>query len=325
MHDLSGHEGRPLGLSGGIHSAPADTVLTIRALEYLSSGPADVVDLIAHVCNLPGPPRTVAEHLAAAMFAGRTDFEKGLDGKWRIVVAPAQPRGSAAPRSLATGSMGRFSAPGHDRLDSLSYVVVDVETTGTRATAGDRITEVAAVVVRDGAISEVFETLVNPQRPIPPFITALTHITWDMVKDAPTFAQVAPRLMAVLGGHVFTAHNAPFDWRFVTAEMSRATGQTLRGRRLCTVRLARKLLPQLPRRSLDNVARYYGVPIGARHRAAGDALATAECLIRMLRQAADAGLSTWADLERFAGARAGASMPRRKSALPTPAINDVTA
>jgi len=318
VHDVPGDEGRPLGLSGGIHSAPADTSLTKRALEYLSAGPADAVDLIAHVCNLPGPPRTVAEHLAAAMFAGRTDFEKGLDGRWRVITAPSLNHATLA------GGAPAYAAPGLDRIDSLSYVVVDVETTGTRANFGDRITEIAAVVVRNGEIAEAYETLVNPQRPIPHFITALTHITWDMVKDAPTFDQVAPRLMAVLGGHVFTAHNARFDWRFVSTEMLRATGHTIHGRQLCTVRLARKLLPQLPRRSLDHVARYYGVSIAARHRAGGDALATAECLVRMLRHANDAGVYTWADLQRFAGARA-ARKPRRKSALPTAAINDLTA
>lgn len=318
MHDLPRDEGRSLGVISGVQSAPADTLLTTRALEYLSAGPADAVDLIAHVCNLPGPPRTVAEHLAAAMFAGRTDFEKGIDGKWRIVPPPA------IPRALLPGGAAGYASPGLDRIDALSYVVVDVETTGTRANAGDRITEIAAVVVRDGNIAEVFETLVNPERPIPRFITALTHITWDMVKDAPTFGEVAPRLMSVLGGHVFTAHNARFDWRFVSAEILRATGQMIQGRQLCTVRLARKLLPQLPRRSLDHVARYYGVSIAARHRAGGDALATAECLVRMLRHANDAGVCTWTDLQRFAGARAPRKT-RRKSALPGPAINDLTA
>lgn len=302
-------------MSGGIHSAPADTSLTKRALEYLSAGPADAVDLIAHVCNLPGPPRTVAEHLAAAMFAGRTDFEKGIDGKWRI---------AAPPIVAASRPNGRFSEPALDRIDSLSYVVVDVETTGTSALFGDRITEVAAVVVRDGAITDVFETLVNPQRPIPHFVTALTHITWDMVKDAPTFEQVAPRLMSTLAGHVFTAHNAKFDWRFVSTEILRATGNRIQGRQLCTVKLAKKLLPQLPRRSLDHLSRYYGVTNKARHRAGGDALATAECLVKMLHHANDAGLHTWGDLQRFAGARAPRKS-RKKSALPAPAINDITA
>jgi DNA polymerase III subunit epsilon len=304
-----------VGVSGGIHSAPADTSLTRRALEYLSAGPADAVDLIAHVCNLPGPPRTVAEHLAAAMFAGRTDFEKGIDGRWRIAPPPIV---------AASRPNGRGGEPALDRIDTLSYVVVDVETTGTSALFGDRITEVAAVVVRDGAITDVFETLVNPQRPIPYFVTALTHITWDMVKDAPTFEQVAPRLMSALAGHVFTAHNAKFDWRFVSTEILRATGNRIQGRQLCTVKLAKKLLPQLPRRSLDHLSRYYGVTNRARHRAGGDALATAECLVKMLQHANDAGLHTWADLQRFAGARAPRKS-RRKSALPAPAINDVTA
>ena len=303
-----------MGLSGGVHAAPADTTLTTRAMQYLSAGPADAVDLIAHVCNLPGPPRTVAEHLAAAMFAGRTDFEKGIDGKWRIAAAPAP----------AHARHSGFHEPALDRIDSLSYVVVDVETTGTSAMFGDRITEVAAVVVRDGAIADMFETLVNPQRPIPYFVTALTHITWDMVKEAPTFEQVAPRLMSALSGHVFTAHNVKFDWRFVSTEVLRTTGHRIQGRQLCTVKLAKRLLPQLPRRSLDHLARYYGVTNRARHRAGGDALATAECLVKMLGHANDAGLYTWADLQRFAGARAPRKK-RRKSAMPGPAVNDLTA
>ncbi|HUR91782.1 MAG TPA: 3'-5' exonuclease [Gemmatimonadaceae bacterium] len=304
-----------MGLSGGIHTSPADTLLTTRAQQYLSAGPADAVDLIAHVCNLPGPPRTVAEHLAAAMFAGRTDFEKGIDGKWRIAQPPVISRSSSSPG---------FGEPALDRIDKLSYVVVDVETTGTSAMFGDRITEVAAVVVRDGAIVDVFETLVNPQRPIPYFVTALTHITWDMVKDAPTFEQVAPRLMSALGGHVFTAHNAKFDWRFVSTEILRATGNRIQGRQLCTVKLAKRLLPQLHRRSLDHLAHHYGVTIRGRHRAGGDALATAECLVKMLHHANDAGLHTWADLQRFAAARAPRKK-RSKSAMPGPAVNDLTA
>lgn len=304
-----------MGLSGGIHTAPADTLLTTRAQQYLSAGPADAVDLIAHVCNLPGPPRTVAEHLAAAMFAGRTDFERGIDGKWRIAEAPLASYGALN---------AKFREPGLDRLDSLSYVVVDVEATGTSAMFGDRITEVAAVVVRDGAIVDAFETLVNPQRLIPHYITRLTRVTWEMVKDAPKFDEIAPRLMSILQGRIFTAHNVKFDWRFVSTEMLRATGQSIEGRQLCTVRLARKLVPGLSRCSLDHVARYYGVSIKARHRAGGDATATAECLVKMLTHANDAGLHTWADLQRFAGACAPRKK-RRKSAMPGPALNDITA
>ena len=210
-------------------------------------------------------------------------------------------------------------------LNKLSYVVVDTETTGGRAWSGDRITEIAAVVVRDGEIVELFETLVNPQRSIPYFVTQLTNITWDMVKDKPTFDRVVPDVMRVLEGNVFVAHNMMFDWRFVTSELSRSTGRKLQGRRLCTVKIARKVLPQLSRRSLDHVARYYGVEIHRRHRAGGDALATAKCLVRMLSDLGDRGCATWGDLETLLREPGVRRKKRRPSGLPTPVLRDTTA
>jgi DNA polymerase III epsilon subunit family exonuclease len=139
------------------------------------------------------------------------------------------------------------SEPTVDRLADLSYVVVDVETTGGRPDGGDRITEIAAVVIERGEITRVYETLVNPQRPIPPMVTSITNITWNMVRNAPTFRDIVHDVADALRGHVFVAHNAGFDWRFVTSEIARATGERLDGRQLCTVRLARRLLPQLSR------------------------------------------------------------------------------
>jgi DNA polymerase-3 subunit epsilon len=207
----------------------------------------------------------------------------------------------------------------------MSFVVVDTETTGGRHGGADRITEIAAVVVRSGEIVEVFETLINPRRSIPYFVSQLTNITWDMVKDAPTFDRVASDVMRVLEGNVFVAHNAMFDWRFVTSEVSRATGRRLGGRRLCTVKMARKVLPQLSRRSLDHISRYYGVENHARHRAGGDALATAKCLIRMVSDLADRGCATWGDLETLLRMPAVRRKKRRYSGLPTPVVRDTTA
>lgn len=302
----------------GVSAEPEKTLLTSRAIEFLAAGPADVVDLIGHVCNLPGAPRIVAEHMARAMFAGRREFVCAPDGRWLICAEPAvydaPPRGTDSTVST------------RELLRSQSYVVVDVETTGARPYAGDRITEIAAVVVRDGEIAEVFETLVNPQRSIPAFITQLTNITWEMVKDAPPFAEIAPDVMGVLDGKVFVAHNAAFDWRFVSAELSRTTGRNLMGRKLCTVKLARKLLPQLPRRSLDHVARYYGVDINGRHRAAGDALATAHCLLRMIDDLSDRGCECWDDLEKLLGMSAAKRRTKRRApAMPGPVSRDTTA
>ena len=306
-------------LTRGVYSEPEDTLLTTRALSFLSAGPADVVDLIGHVCSLPGAPRIVAEHMAHAMFAGRPQFVRNGDGRWTLADLTVKPYEVTRERS-------RLSRHSPDELlRGLSYVVVDTETTGGQYGLGDRITEFAAVVVRDGKIVEVYETLVNPKRSIPPFVTRLTNITWDMVKNAPTFDRIAPDVMRVLEGNVFVAHNEAFDWRFVSTELSRSTGRQLRGRRLCTVKIARKVLPQLSRRSLDHVARYYGVEIHNRHRAGGDALATAKCLIRMMSDLADRGCGTWGELQTLLRTPAGRRKKRRASGLPTPVTRDTTA
>ncbi|MFL5469155.1 MAG: PolC-type DNA polymerase III [Gemmatimonadaceae bacterium] len=307
-----------MDVARGVYSEPEETLLTNRALSYLSAGPADVVDLIGHLCSLPGAPRIVAEHMAHAMFAGRPQFERTSDGRWMLADLARKPYSVPGQRSRGTRA-------GTDPLHKLSYVVVDTETTGGRAWLSDRITEFAAVIVRNGEIVDVFETLVNPQRSIPPFVTRLTNITWDMVKDAPTFERIAPQVLRVLEGNVFAAHNAAFDWRFVTTELSRATGRQIYGRRLCRVKMARKVLPHLSRRSLDHVARYYGVEIHNRHRAAGDALATAKCLVRMLGDLTDRGCGTWDDLQTLLRAPAGRRKKRRASGLPTPVTRDTTA
>jgi DNA polymerase III subunit epsilon len=292
----------------GLSTRAADTLLTERAADCLASGPITSRELVARVCQLPAVPDLVAEHMAATLLGGYARFVREADGLWRLADAPA-----AVPRAHA------------DALDSLSFVVVDVETTGGSPDSGHRITEFAAVVVRDGAVAEHFEALVNPQRPIPRYITQLTNISWEMVKDAPTFGQVCDRALDVMAGHVFVAHNAAFDWRFVTAEVRRATGRELDGRRLCTVRLARKLLPQLRRRSLDWVANHYGVEIGARHRAMGDALATARVLLRLLDDARDRGCATWSDLDALVGQSASSRRRRRAPAMPHPVRLDTTA
>jgi len=311
VHDVPRLEGRPLDVTyGRISRREQTTLLTEKAAKYLATGPADVVDLIGHVCNLPGAPRIVAEHMAQVIFSGRAEFELDPVGRWSL--APRAPMPVAA------------AASGNSGIGSLSYVVVDVETTGGRFPL-HRVTEFAAVIVKNGEIAEVFETLVNPERPIPPFVSRLTRITWDMVKHKPNFRGIAPRVLDLLEGNVFAAHNAAFDWSFVTDEVRRATGAELVGRQVCTVRLARQLLPHLPRRSLDYVANHYGVEITQRHRAGGDALATAHCLIRLLDDAAQRGCTTWEDLDSLMRKRKPKKRKSRRSALPSPVTKDTTA
>ena len=203
-------------------------------------------------------------------------------------------------------------------LHSLPFVVVDVETTGGSPGTSDRVTEVAAVHVDGPSVTLAYSSLVNPERPIPWHITRLTGIDDAMVRGAPTFRDVAGELAAHLVGRVFVAHNARFDFGFLDAEFGRIAPTPLAALvtgQLCTVRLARRILSHLPRRNLDAVSHHYGVAIEGRHRAAGDALATASVLHGLLRDASYRGVHTWDDLERLLGART-ARARRRRSALP---------
>ncbi|HSC31083.1 MAG TPA: 3'-5' exonuclease [Gemmatimonadaceae bacterium] len=304
----------------GLSTRLTDTILTRRACELLGNGPADAVALIEHVCQLPGAPRVVAEQMAFALFAGRPEFTRDAAGQWSLA-----PRGAAiaaaraAVRAVAADAPAppAAAAPDRDELGELSWVVVDTETTGMRAWHGDRITEVAAVVVRNGVVCERFETLVNPERPIPRMITALTHIDAAMVRTAPVFGDVCDELLRMLEGHVFVAHNVEFDWRFLSAELVRARGRRLVGRKLCTVRLARRVLPYLRSRRLDSLARYYDIEITDRHRAGGDAHATAHVLLRLLDQARALDCTRWNDLEQLVAApRRGRRRRGRRSSMP---------
>ncbi|MBV9772728.1 MAG: 3'-5' exonuclease, partial [Gemmatimonadetes bacterium] len=149
---------------------------------------------------------------------------------------------------------------------------------------------------------------VNPDRRIPSMITSLTGITDAMVRGAPRFHQVADRIVPLLEGRIFVAHNAPFDWRFMCAEIERATGMLPAGRQLCTVKLARKILPQLPSRSLDGLAEYFGLEIESRHRALDDAVATAKVLLYFIDWMEERGIEDWDGVDVLLGKRA----PRRK-------------
>jgi DNA polymerase-3 subunit epsilon len=297
-------------MSGGLSLGGSETLLTARAADFLSAGPADAQSLISHVCQLPGAPANVAEHMATALFAGHKRFVRDGIGRWCLRDGNV----SAAWPSIAK------------TLREESFAVVDVESTGSRHTAGDRITEIAVVVVKNGVATTAFESLINPDRPIPPMITALTNITSSMIRNAPRFRDVCDQLVGVLEGHIFVAHNATFDWRFINAEIERARGRRMHGRTLCTVRMAKKLAPQIRRKNLDAVAYHYGIDIVGRHRAGGDARATAEVLLRLLKAADENEIETFNDLDqllRQPGRRK--KRTRRPPAMPHSARDDSSA
>lgn len=154
------------------------------------------------------------------------------------------------------------------------YAIVDLETTGGRPEF-DRVMEVGVVITDGQRIIETYETLVNPGREIPPFIQGMTGIYPDMVAEAPSFDEVAEVLFEMLQGKIFIAHNVNFDYHFLRHHFH-LLNFPFNAKRLCTVRYARKVVPGLPSYSLGKLCKNLDIVVNGRHRALGDATATAE-------------------------------------------------
>ncbi|MFA6541626.1 MAG: exonuclease domain-containing protein [Bacteroidota bacterium] len=166
-------------------------------------------------------------------------------------------------------------------LHDVTFVVTDVETTGFSPQLGS-ITEIAMVKVKQKKIIDEFTSLVNPQMPIPYEITQITGIDDNLVSDAPTAGEIASKISLFLGDGIFTAHNVSFDLGFVNSTLVKGLIPPLNNRQVCTLKLAKKLLSHLKSKSLENVTRELQIAHRHKHRAAGDAYATAEVLICFL-------------------------------------------
>lgn len=165
------------------------------------------------------------------------------------------------------------------------YAIVDIETTGSFA-SGNGITEIA-IAIHDGRqVINFYETLVNPNQPIPPFIQSLTGITNNMVANAPAFHEVAGQVFELLQDKVFVAHNVNFDYSFVKHHLQTA-GYDLEEKKLCTVRLSRKILPGKRSYSLGKLCREVGIRMSNHHRAGGDTMATAHLFTMLVENDAE--------------------------------------
>ncbi|MDQ5844884.1 MAG: exonuclease domain-containing protein [Acidobacteriota bacterium] len=184
-------------------------------------------------------------------------------------------------------------------LNELDFVVVDVEATGAKLPP-NRIIELGAYKIRGRQIVDKFMTLVNPEIAIPRFVMNLTGISNEMVKQAPLFAEVAPRWLEFVEDAVLIAHNAPFDTNFLNHEIARVyPGQRMINAHLCTVTLSRRAIPGLTNYRLDTVADHFSIPIHARHRAGSDARATAEIFLHLLDRLAEHGITDLAAARDF--------------------------
>jgi DNA polymerase III epsilon subunit family exonuclease len=276
-------------------------LLARQMAEALASSPRTAAWLAREVLGLSGPSGLL-EKAAASILRDDPRFVEGDDGAWRL---------------RTSGHHGPLD-PGPHPLRSLSFAVVDVETTGGGYDRGDRITEIAVVPVEAGVVGDGFATLVNPGCPIPPRIQSLTGITNPMVAGAPPFEAVAAPLAQRLEGRIFTAHNVKFDWGFVGRSLAATQGAAPELVQLCTVRMGRALIPGLSSYGLDSLTRHFRIEIRGRHRAWGDALATAHLLVHLLNRAESEGVEDWDGLVRRMnpGSAPRRRPPRRRSSPP---------
>ena len=247
--------------------------------------------------NEPVGPEEVAEGLLAL---------PGLNGDARSHVEKLVGKD---PRFLwdADGKL-RTADPAALPIEDAPYVVFDLETTGASATKGAGITEVGAIKIVGGQIVDQLSTLVNPGRPIDPFVVRLTGITDSMVASAPPIEEVMPGFEEFVEGAILVGHNVNFDFSFVTA----ARGEPLPNLVLDTLKLARILVPGLKRYRLSSLATHFGVRQIPNHRALSDAAATSEVLIRLLKLLRSAGVRSVGEAATLKGGSYGRIKPQKQ-------------
>lgn len=260
----------------------SDSLLVLETIDYLVSvgGAAPAGRLVDYVMNISDASEEMACRLMEAIVS--------RDARLRM-----------------NGVQVELEEPDHDAIDlcETSFVVFDLETTGAKAPPC-RITEIGAYKVENCELVGEFHTLVNPEVPIPPFITSLTGISDDMVRDAPRFCEVVDDFLRFIGESVLVAHNSPFDLGFLNHEIGLVHEECRVGNpALCTVQLSRRLLPDIENHKLKTVASYYSVDLINHHRASDDARATAKIFINLLKMLNEQGINDLGSARKFSQRR----------------------
>lgn len=189
-------------------------------------------------------------------------------------------------------------------LNSVTFAVLDVETTGLNPFLGDRVCEIAVLRCQDGCERDRFHTLVNPRRPISPGAFAVNGIRDEDLIDEPPFEEVAAMVVDMLGDNVLVAHNAPFDLGFLASELEICRLPSLDNLVVDTLALARRYY-SFPSNSLQNLAYYLGIDTECEHRALADVLTTKQVLDSFLADLGAQGVSTLGDLLQAQGGQPG--------------------
>jgi DNA polymerase-3 subunit epsilon len=171
-------------------------------------------------------------------------------------------------------------------IETAEFSVLDFETTGT-SPRQSRVIEIGIVYIKNLQITDSYQTFINPGTLIPNYITSLTGITDNDVRNAPFFDEIILELLSFLGNSVIVAHNIPFDYNFLKNEFNRAGVKLPANKTLCTLKLARKLYPDLRSKSLSYLVKHFGIMHKNVHRALGDSMATSKLLIKMIAELQD--------------------------------------
>ena len=184
-------------------------------------------------------------------------------------------------------------------LDKLEYVIFDIETTGLEPTQHE-ITEIGALKIKGHEVQNMFSSLIRPSSPISLEITNITGIDDEMVKNSPSLKEVLPKFIDFITDSILIAHNAEFDLAFIKQNLKQISDKELNNNVICTVRLARYLIPDLKNHKLHTVAAHLGIPVENRHRAMGDAEATYQIWIKFLPLLKEKGINSKRELDDLA-------------------------
>lgn len=239
--------------------------------------PLEVVEAVRLLTATPCCPTALGLHVVSALTQHDHRFYVSSDGRV---------------------SLRNWEVPDPDLAD-VPFVALDLETTGSRP-GQSKITEIGAVRIEGLKEVATFGTLVNPMRPIPPFISQITGITREMVADAPRIEEVIPDLLEFLKGAVIIAHNASFDVTFLNYELRRVKGRQLGDGAFDTLPLARALAPGLPNYRLGTVAAALGAPVAACHRALADAQACGHVFVTLMGRLQEQGITTLSEARAYA-------------------------
>jgi DNA polymerase-3 subunit alpha (Gram-positive type) len=198
----------------------------------------------------------------------------------------------------------------HGELEKLSYVVFDIETTGLNPET-DEIIEIGAIKLENKELKDIFNKLVRPVKSVPQNITELTGITQEMLNDEMPIKPVISQFSNYIGSSVLVAHNADFDISFIKNNLKKSLNKDLNNTVVCTVLVARDLLPNLENHKLPTVAKYFGLEMANRHRAIGDCELTFQIWLKFIDKLKGKNIISKTDLENYMSSlykvRAGAA------------------